>query len=220
VGHYLAGIACGFTMSEFRVGAIRWRRASGWDMTWRWPHPFSGWVKGIPSRPDKALRLRFFLYVLAGPVASIAPAMLVLSSGNPNFAKGVPAFLSACSIGLGLMNLIPAKSGKLRSDGLQLVDAIFGRREIRRLLFFSSYIQAVPLLSQLLRSNKWSEAKAEAQRLLLLSESVSESKERRVVISAVESILELAERGIASVADANDSSSHQDPSEISDVVGF
>jgi hypothetical protein len=189
-------------------------------MTWIWPHPFSGWVKGIPGEPDRALRLRLFLYIIAGPAASIAPALSVLSSGNPDFAKGVPAFLSAGSIGLGLLNLIPAKSGKSRSDGLRLVDTIFGRREIRRLHFFSSYLQAAPVLSQLLLANEWLEAKSRAERLLLLSEAVSESKERNAVTSAVKSILELAERGIASAACASEESSiYQNSSEISDVVG-
>src|ERR1700761_3860541 len=53
LGHYLTGIACGFDMYEFRVGFVRWRRASGWGLTRKWSHFLSGGVTGIPRKPDR-----------------------------------------------------------------------------------------------------------------------------------------------------------------------
>jgi len=195
-GHYLAGRACGFKILEFRVGIFRWEEAPGWGLTWKWPEPFSGAVKGVPNKPDRWLRFRFLLFILAGPAFNILAGVAVLGPTDRSTLNGTLALLSMASILMGLLNLLPMRKGKRKSDGFQIVDAIFGGQNFRRVRFAVTFLDSATTIRDLMHTEKWNEVKTLCEKLLAPSRNLTQDEGTDKIVSSLTAALELAHRNL------------------------
>jgi hypothetical protein len=193
VGHLLAGKACGFRIKEFRVSCLRWR--GDWGVDWRGMNVLSGWVNMQLTRPDDMLRVRRLLFTVAGPLANLVFAALVYPIAvQQSTLGGIAKYLFLGNIILGIANLLPMKTHKRRSDGLQIFNTLFDRESFEALRFHVRCQESAAALQQLKANSDWSGLKQLAERLLILSASVRAKEE---VVRSLNTILLFANGQIA-----------------------
>ena len=150
-GHLLGGRLAGFRAYFLLVGPLRLERTvQGWRVgvngrlsTW------GGLAAAAPS-DGRRLRHRMALYVAGGPGASLLLGVLCLlgalllhatdvgglaqSEGTVSLAVGLAflalAILGAGSVLLGVVTLIPGRSGGMYTDGGRLLRLVRGGREL------------------------------------------------------------------------------------------
>ena len=194
LGHWFVGMACGFKKLEFRAGGFSWNHELGWKLKWKEESPLSGGVKMTLRGANHSLRLRHLIYVLAGPIANIATAFVVYPLAQQVGAIDENAKLfAAMSLLLGIVNLLPFRRGKLRNDGMRILDTVFNTREMVRLRFDAVVADSAPVIKEQLNARNWIGAKNLVEQLLLQGQDVGDRDEK---IKALQNVLELAERGL------------------------
>ena len=193
VGHLVTGIACGFRVKEFRVSCIRWR--DGLELDWRGANLLSGWVNMQLTRPDDRLRLRYLLFVAAGPLANLIFATLLYPAAvHQSTWGGIAKYLFVGSILLSVVNLIPMKVRRLTSDGLQLVKVLFGRKVLDVLRFCIRCQEAAPALQTMRDNCDWKGLKDLTEELLALSVGLHDERD---VVKRLKTILLFANGRLA-----------------------
>lgn len=193
LAHWVAGKACAFKVIEFRVGGIRWLKASSWEICWRWSFLFTGVVTIQPTSADRYLRLRYLLFVLAGPIASVGVGLLAFAPGRAHSAfEGFLRLLAFGSFALGIINLFPAKGKGHKSDGLRAIET-FSARGFRELRFRTSYMDSTDELMGSLRERDFTRAKRICEDVLSLAYGIPQSD---AMLQALHTVLALADRGI------------------------
>lgn len=148
-GHLLGGRLAGFRAMLFIVGPLRLERtADGWHARLnRELGAWGGMVSSIPE-DDRDLRRRMLRLVAGGPVASLvgalAAALLWLATSDANggrppdlarhFANQALALFAIGSLGIGVVTLIPARTGGFATDGAQILKLARGGPEAERTL--------------------------------------------------------------------------------------
>jgi hypothetical protein len=200
-GHYLVGRAFGFNISEFRVGMLRWQKTSGWGFSWKSPDLFSGTVNAIPNKPDQWLRCRLLMFVLGGPAFSILTGVAVLGPTDGSTLNGTLSLLAMASLLLGLLELLPVRTGKRKTDGFQIVDAVFAGQHFRRFRFAAIALDPLPAIRNLIQTKKWDELKTLSERLLADSRRFTQDQEVTKVVSDLTDILALANRKLTNCSE-------------------
>ena len=184
-GHCIAARSCSFSVSEFRVGMIRWLKTSGWGIAWGRKFVFSGWVRSQPTKMTRTLRQRYLTFVLAGPFASIAAGIVVLIlSRAETKIDGLAKAVALGSLLLGSVNLLPLTSGKLRSDGLQAFE-ILSSSGFRKVQFSASFLESKDEVLRSLHSGDFLKAKGIAEAVLIYSEGIPESDKMLIALRKV-----------------------------------
>jgi hypothetical protein len=192
-GHLVAGAACGFRTKEFRVGCLRWR--GGWGFDWRGINVLSGWVNMQLTRPDDALRLRRLLFVTAGPLANlVCAALLYPIAVHQSTSGGMAKYLFLGNILFAVVNLIPMKARKLKSDGLQILSTLFDQAGFEALRFHIRCQEAAPTLQELRDKDDWLGVKQLAEQLLSLS---AEVRAEEKVVKSLDTVLRFADSRLA-----------------------
>jgi hypothetical protein len=139
LGHFFVGRWAGFRFRYIRFGSIqidrslkvsyiRNREASNLGVTCFFPAE-------MKNQPWK-----FVLMVIAGPAANIGSAAVFLLLFNQSFIWIAFAGISFC---LGVINLVPSRSGYSSSDGLQILTVLFKRAKHERSLAFLQLVDEI-----------------------------------------------------------------------------
>jgi hypothetical protein len=194
LGHWSAGTACGFIAHEFRVGPLRWLRASGWGLQWEGNYLLSAWVRSQPTGIERAFRLRLLTFVLAGPLASIGGGLFVVEfARSETTAEGVARLFAFASILVGFLELLPFQKGKLQSDGLQAFE-ILSASGLRKWRFKARFMENCPAVGEALRIKDWNRAKQLAEEVLAFAQDIPESDE---TLKAVRSVHDSSSRRLS-----------------------
>lgn len=176
-GHWAAAKACGFPVFEFRVGPFQWLRKSGWHFRWQRDFLLSGWIRVQPTGYDKALRLRQLVFLLGGPVANIFTGTIgtYISHVNPmDYLAELISLWTVGSILIGVINLIPVRSHRRRTDGLRILDLFFERR-FSRVRFAAYYMDSKDEIVRLLRARDLAAAETATRNALAFAIDVPDS---------------------------------------------
>jgi hypothetical protein len=193
-GHWLAGVAFGFKCLEFRVGGLHWSPENSWKQQWNKSNPISGKVKMRMRDADRFLRLRYFVFILAGPVANIVAAFILYPiTQRIEALDECTKLFASISLVTGIISLVPLRREKSRSDGMRMLDSIFNTREMIRIRFDVSVLDAMPAISERLTAKDWIGAKSMAEQLLLRGHDVGARDE---MIKALQNIVARAERAM------------------------
>jgi hypothetical protein len=130
-GHLLAGLLAGFRFSSLRIGPIQIERPFRVSIYRGRRTGAAGWTRMFPNGSDR-LAQRALMMIAGGPAASLLTGFLVLLLPFP---KGFFLFwLSASSLLLGGINLIPFRSRALLSDGWRILILLQNRERAERWL--------------------------------------------------------------------------------------
>jgi hypothetical protein len=124
-GHALAGLASGLRPLAFGVGPLRLERAGdGWRFRWGGGlSGISGFALLLPSARRPPSRVEQAVYLLGGVLANAlvsALALVALAASPPEFLRGLLVALAVTGLLLGVVNLVPFRSGGWLSDGAGL----------------------------------------------------------------------------------------------------
>jgi len=124
-GHALAGIAAGLRPLAFGVGPLRLERSGdGWRFRWGGRlSGISGFALLLPSAERPPTRAEQAIYLLGGVLANAVvafAALWALAASPPEVVRGLLVALAATGLFLGVVNLVPFRSGGWLSDGAGL----------------------------------------------------------------------------------------------------
>lgn len=127
-GHALAGACAGFRFNS--LGILRLEFHRGWRISWhRKATGASGWAAMSLVKQDY-ITLRAAALVLGGPLSNLLSLALLLLLPIP---KGLfAATFAACSLAMGVINLVPMPSGAMIGDGARLLMLLRGRHQGER----------------------------------------------------------------------------------------
>ena len=130
-GHAVAGWLAGFTVHSIRI----WRLQLQFPFKlsyYRGPnHGAGGWVVCAPGTTDH-LAARAGVMLVAGPAANLVSALIVYRLPRSN--EAIPAAFIVWSLVLGVVNLLPIRTGPLFSDGYRILMLLFDRARGERWL--------------------------------------------------------------------------------------
>jgi len=136
-GHFAAGYACGLRLIQFRVGPFELIRPNIFHLDdplrfrWHWTlrDLGSGHIRMDAERRSlKRTNLRYFIFLLGGPLGNIGGAFLALPIAmQDTMSGGIAKYFVVVSLLLGGGNLIPFSKYGLESDGAQLWALLFHR---------------------------------------------------------------------------------------------
>ncbi|HXH50525.1 MAG TPA: M50 family metallopeptidase [Terriglobia bacterium] len=130
-GHLLAGLLAGFRFSSLRIGPLQFEQPFRVSIHRGGRTGAAGWTRMFPGGSHR-LAQKAFLMTAGGPAASLLAAFVVFLLPFP---KGYFLFwLSASSLLLGVINLIPFRSGALLSDGWRILMLLQNRERAERWL--------------------------------------------------------------------------------------
>lgn len=128
-GHLLAGLATGFRCESFRFGRFRIEKGFKISRYQNLEDASLGWAKMVPVYSEH-LRWRSFAMIVAGPLANLLSACLVIKLlPDPSFISG--SFI-AVSIYFGIGNLLPISIPGHVNDGQRLWMLWFDRKRSER----------------------------------------------------------------------------------------
>lgn len=118
-GHACAALVLGWPILEFRVLPFSLQKHGGnWKLQMKWRASPSGLVVANPAAVKFHSKVR--LYVLAGPVANLATAgLLIPFQFRPEMTilNSLPALIATWSLVTGFLNLLPVNLRGLELDG-------------------------------------------------------------------------------------------------------
>jgi len=144
-GHAVVGELAGFHVNSLRVGRLQLDRPFRLSLYRGRGTGAGGWVSLFPVKHDK-LVLRATLMLLAGPLASLASAGLLIALP---YSKGMfSAWFICISLLIGVMNLVPFRNRAVISDGgrilMLLQNRASGERWLAMLKLLDEIRQGVP----------------------------------------------------------------------------
>lgn len=180
LGHFAAGHLCGFRLSRFRVGVVELRRPKivdppspdTWDWKWHWglADLFSGFIVMLPTgKSITRIRLRYFIYAIAGPISNIGTGLLALPVARAETGVGAAAkFFLAVSVFLGVTNFFPFTTKRgVKSDGGRLWAILCGNNPIdATTLYWFTLRERLAGTQSLFKAGRVEEAYAGAQELI------------------------------------------------------
>ena len=160
-GHLAGGLSAGFRFQLLTVGLMTFVREGGrirfrWNFDWKL---MGGIASALPA-PGCDVRRGAMRLVLGGPLASIALAAALLPAVPflPRAWKAGPATAGATSLLVGIVTMIPGKTGGFLTDGARFLQLRRGGRDAERWLALSTAIAAS---QSELRPRDWPLAAAE-----------------------------------------------------------
>ena len=123
LGHILGGILVGFRFSSLRVSRIQIDRPFKLSLYRGKNAGASGWARMFPTKTDH-LAWRAFVMIFAGPAANLltVSVLLLFPAGGP-----LVAWFFTSSLIMGLINLLPFRSGAYHSDGSRILMLLMNR---------------------------------------------------------------------------------------------
>ena len=117
LGHIFAGILVAFRFNSLRVSRIQIDRPFKVSIYRGKNAGASGWARMFPTRTDR-LAWRALVMISGGPAANLltVAVLLLFPAGGP-----VLAWFFTMSLVLGLINLLPFRSGAYHSDGSRIL---------------------------------------------------------------------------------------------------
>jgi hypothetical protein len=144
-GHLAGGLSAGFRFQMLTVGLMTIVREGGrirfrWNLDWKL---MGGIASALPA-PGCDVRRGAMRLVLGGPLASVALAAVLLPAVPflPRPWKAAPAMAGATSLLVGIVTMIPGKTGGFLTDGARFLQLRRGGREAERWLALSTAIAA------------------------------------------------------------------------------
>jgi hypothetical protein len=141
LGHLVGGLLIGFRFNYIRIGPLRIERSGKFNWRWSWRFLGGGATSALPVSRS-ALRWRLFLFVAAGPAASLACALYVFKIMPRNNSMGAAVGLGFVVIStlMGFTNLLPLQRKGTMLDGLKLWILLFSKRRRERLIFLLTFV--------------------------------------------------------------------------------
>lgn len=123
LGHIFGGILVGFRFSSLRVSRIQIDRPFKVSLYRGKNAGAGGWARMFPTKTDH-LAWRAFVMIFAGPAANLltVSVLLLFPPGGP-----LVAWFFTSSLVMGLINLLPFRSGAYHSDGSRIVMLVMNR---------------------------------------------------------------------------------------------
>lgn len=182
LGHMVGGRVCGLELLDIRVGPLSFsrpiilgRKVSGtWRWNWRWTNLLGGGVRMYANGLSlSGIRWRYFIHILAGPLANLGCALLVVpfairETGFGAFAK----FFLLGSLFLGFGNLITFKRHGTESDGSKIGALLFTESRREAFLFGCTLLAQIEKIRNLCLEGKTEEACALVDGAVKKSESI------------------------------------------------
>jgi hypothetical protein len=177
------GRVCGLKLLDIRVGPLSFsrpiilgRKVSGtWRWSWRWTNLLGGGVRMYASRLSlPGIRWRYFIHLLAGPLANLGCALLVVPFATKETGIGAFAkFFLLGSLFTGFGNLFPFKRHGTESDGSKMGALLFAESRREALLFGSTLPAQIEIIRNLCLEGKTEEACSLVDGVVKKSESIS-----------------------------------------------
>lgn len=159
-GHAVADLLCGFRIVWIRVRPVQFSPPGKWTWIWRWASLRSGGVLAQLREPPGPWTVhKYFLSILAGPLANIASALVVLpfSLGYTAFSGFCVLFVAASGL-FALAQLLPFQTRQMTSDGAKLFWLLFSRKRRNDYLFLLTLTLRLEELVRVLREKRHDEA--------------------------------------------------------------
>ncbi len=124
LGHVFAGMLAGFRFNSLRVGRIQFDRPFRFSLYRGKGAGSGGWASMFPTKLDN-LVWRAVAMIFAGPAVNLLTVVFVLLL--PLSSSPLLNFFTIYSLILGVINLLPFRSGAFHSDGSRLVMLLSNR---------------------------------------------------------------------------------------------
>jgi len=123
LGHIFGGILVGFRFSSLRVSRIQIDRPFKVSLYRGKNAGAGGWARMFPTKTDR-LAWRALIMIFAGPAANLltVSVLLLFPAGGP-----LVAWFFTSSLIIGLINLLPFRSGAYHSDGSRILMLVMNR---------------------------------------------------------------------------------------------
>jgi hypothetical protein len=123
LGHIVGGILVGFRFSSLRVSRIQIDRPFKVSLYRGKNAGAGGWARMFPTKTDH-LAWRALVMIAAGPAANLltVSVLLLFPAGGP-----LLAWFFTSSLIIGLINLLPFRSGAYHTDGSRIVMLLMNR---------------------------------------------------------------------------------------------
>jgi hypothetical protein len=128
LGHILGGILVGFRFSSLRVSRIQIDRPFKLSIYRGKSAGAGGWARMFPTKTDH-LAWRALVMIFAGPAANLLTVAVLLLFP---FDGPLLAWFFSLSLMLGLINLLPFRSGAYHSDGSRILMLLMSRKRGER----------------------------------------------------------------------------------------
>jgi hypothetical protein len=186
IGHLLVGLVAGFQLISIRVGIIEFRRSFGWKLDWRWMAAFSGLVSMCAGkRSQSGLGVRYFVFILAGPLANVGFLFLVIPFSQRGTAFAVVANLIMIgSVFLVVVNLIPGEHRGIETDGKKLWALLFSKSRRAEMYFLLTLSESLEGVRQLCTTGAFQDALQRVGALIQVSETLPKVH-RNVVVRRI-----------------------------------
>lgn len=173
IGHLLAGLVCGLQLISIRVGLIEFRQSSGWKLDRRWMAVFSGLVSmRADKRSQSRIGVRYFFFVIAGPLANIGFGLLVIPFSHRGTALAIVAnLLIIGSVFLVVVNLIPGEHRGIETDGKKLWALLFNKSRRNEIFFLLTITECLEEVRQLYGAGEFQNALKRVEELIRVSET-------------------------------------------------
>lgn len=122
------------------------------------------------ERSMKHLRLRYFSYILAGPMANFACGLVAFPVAlERRTVGGLGKYFILGSVLIGFINLIPFARGELKSDGFKIWVLLFNRTERDVLLYWFTVRARMNEIRALSRTGDIQHASVKAEEFIKMS---------------------------------------------------
>lgn len=128
LGHVLGGILVGFRFNSLRVSRLQIDRPFKLSLYRGKSAGAGGWASMFPTKTDR-LAWRGLVMIFAGPAANLltVSVLLLFPAGGP-----LLAWFFTSSLILGLINLLPFRSGAYHADGSRILMLLINRKRGER----------------------------------------------------------------------------------------
>lgn len=184
LGHLTAGLLCGFRLVRIRVGPCIFEPASKLNdqrlTLWKWHWAMRDLCSGsvlmrATKRAMSRTSRRYFMYLLAGPLANLGVALVAFRiAGQETTIGGIAKYFVIGSVLLGVGNLLPFKRKNLESDGRKLIALLFSKEKRQALLFELTLLERIQEVRTLYQEGQIRLSCDKAEEIAIQSERVPE----------------------------------------------
>lgn len=128
LGHVVGGVMVGFRFNSLRVSRLQIDRPFKLSLYRGKSAGAGGWARMFPTKTDH-LAWRALVMIVAGPAANLltASVLLIFPAGGP-----LLAWFFVASLIMGLINLLPFRSGAYHTDGSRILMLLISRKRGER----------------------------------------------------------------------------------------